>query len=164
MLSSRSLPIPNTRHVMSEWSNQWMLRLPEATDRGVDTACGCNCHCLCLWFLSVARVRCGFVIIVRATGLRMGVGRFSRPLRWVGVLAMLDAGLHTTRRVQSVCEVPQGAGVAGVAVGVFTDFCCVADGVEVTHWVISAMRELFSEDAVVVYWAWIVEVMELPLW
>jgi len=36
--------------------------------------------------------------------------------------------------------------VPGVAVGVFIDRGCVADGVEVTRRVISAMRELFSED------------------
>jgi uncharacterized protein (DUF2236 family) len=80
----------------------------------------------------------------------MGVGRFSRPLRGVGVLAMPDAGLDTTRRVVSVCMVPLGAGalqllVPGVAVGVIIDSRCVADRVEVTHCVISATRELFSE-------------------
>jgi hypothetical protein len=41
----------------------------------------------------------------------MGVGRFSRPLRGVGVLARPDAGLDTTRRVESVSMVPLGAGV-----------------------------------------------------
>jgi hypothetical protein len=35
-------------------------------------------------------------MIARTSGLRMGVGRFSRPVREVGVLAMLDAGLDTT--------------------------------------------------------------------
>jgi len=68
----------------------------------------------------------------------MEVGRFSRPLRGVGVLAMTDAGLHTTRRVESVCIVPLEAGVLrllvpSVAVGVIIDRCCVADGVEVTR-------------------------------
>jgi len=58
---------------------------------------------------------------------------------------MPDAGLDTTRRVESVCEVPLGAGVLrllvpGVAVGVIIDHRCVADGV------IFATRELFSED------------------
>jgi hypothetical protein len=48
------------------------------------------------------------------------------------VIAMPDAGLDTTRRV----EVPPGAGVLqllvpGVAVGVFVDLRRVADGVEV---------------------------------
>jgi len=50
-------------------------------------------------------------MITQASGLGMGVGRFSRPLRGVGVLAMPDTGLDTTRRVESVCEVPLGAGV-----------------------------------------------------
>jgi hypothetical protein len=90
-------------------------------------------------------------MIAWASGFGMGVGRFSRPLRGVGVLAMPDAGLDTTRRVESVCMVPLGAGVLrllvpGVAVGVIIDSRCVAEGVEVTRCVISAMRELFSED------------------
>jgi len=51
---------------------------------------------------------------------------------------MPDAGLDTTRRVQSVCMVPLGAGVLrllvpGMAVGVIIDRRCVADGVEVTR-------------------------------
>jgi len=41
-------------------------------------------------------------MIVRASGFGMGVGRFSRPLRGVGVVAITDAGLDTTRRVESV--------------------------------------------------------------
>jgi len=77
-------------------------------------------------------------MIARASGFGMGVGRFSRPLRGVGVLAMLDAGLDTTRRVESVCVILLGAGVlrllvSGVAVGVILDRRCVADGVEVTR-------------------------------
>jgi len=77
-------------------------------------------------------------MITRASGLGMGVGMFSRPLRGVGVLGMPDAGLHTTRRVESVSGVPLGAGalrllVPGVAVGVIIDRRWVADGVEVTH-------------------------------
>jgi hypothetical protein len=74
-------------------------------------------------------------MIARASGLGMGLGRFSRPRRGVGVITMPDAGrLDTTRRV----EVPPGAGVLrllvpSVAVGVFVDRHCVADGVEVTH-------------------------------
>jgi hypothetical protein len=80
----------------------------------------------------------------------MGAGRFSRPLREVGVLAMPDAGLDTTRRIESVCVVPLGAGVLrllvpGMAVGVIIDRRFVADGVEVTRSVISATRKLFSE-------------------
>jgi len=67
----------------------------------------------------------------------MVVGRFSSPLRGVGVLAMLDAGLDKTRRVESVCIVQLGAGVLrllvpGMAVGVIIDRRCVADRVEVT--------------------------------
>jgi len=84
-------------------------------------------------------------MIARASGLGMGVGRFSRPLRGVGVLEMPDAGLDTTRCVESVCEVPLGAGVLrlhvpGVAVRIIIDHRCVAYGV------ISAKRELFRED------------------
>jgi hypothetical protein len=67
----------------------------------------------------------------------MGVGRFSRPLRGLGVLAMPDAGLDTTRRVESVYMVPLGAGVLrllvhGVAVGVIIDRRCVVDEVAAT--------------------------------
>jgi len=77
-------------------------------------------------------------MIARASRFVMGVGRFSVALRGVGVLAMLDAGLDTTRRVESVCVSPLGAGVLrlhvpGVAVGVFIDRRCVADGVQVTR-------------------------------
>jgi hypothetical protein len=77
----------------------------------------------------------------------MGVGRFSRPLRGVGVIGMPNVRLDTTRHV----EVPLGAVVlqllvTGLAVGVFIDRGSVADGVEVTCSVISAMRELFSEE------------------
>jgi len=50
-------------------------------------------------------------MIARVSGSGMGVGRFSRPPRGVGVLAMTDAGLDTTRRVDSVCIVTLGAGV-----------------------------------------------------
>jgi hypothetical protein len=90
-------------------------------------------------------------MIARASGFGIGVGRFSRPLRGVGVLAMPDAGLDTPRRVESVCMVLLGAGVLrllvpGVAVGVIIDSRCVADGVEVMRCVISATRELFSDD------------------
>jgi hypothetical protein len=76
-------------------------------------------------------------MIARASRFAMGVGRFSRPLRGVGVLAMTDAGVDTTRCLESVSIVPLGAGVLrllvpGVAVGVIIDRRCVADGVEVT--------------------------------
>jgi hypothetical protein len=77
-------------------------------------------------------------MIVRASGIGMAVGRFSRPRRGVEVLAMPDAGLHTSRRVESDCMVPLGADVLllflpAVLVGVMIDHRCVADGVEVTH-------------------------------
>jgi hypothetical protein len=53
------------------------------------------------------------------------------------VQAMPDARLDTTRCVESVCEVPPGAGVLrllvpGMAVGVIIDRHCVVDGVTVT--------------------------------
>jgi hypothetical protein len=90
-------------------------------------------------------------MIARDSGFGMGVGRCSRPLRGVGVLAMTDAGLDTSRCIESVCMVPLGAGVLrllvpGMAVGVIIDSRCVPGGVEVTCCVISAMRELFSEE------------------
>jgi hypothetical protein len=77
-------------------------------------------------------------MIARASGSGMGVGRFSRPLGGVGVLAMPDEGLDTTRHIESVCVILVGAGelrlvVPGVAVGVSMDCRCVADGVEVTR-------------------------------
>jgi hypothetical protein len=72
-------------------------------------------------------------MIAWASGFTIGVGRFSRPLRGVGVIAMWDAGLDSTRCV----EVPLGAGVLslfapGVGVEVSIDHQCVADRVEVT--------------------------------
>jgi hypothetical protein len=60
---------------------------------------------------SVASVLSGFVMIARASGFGMVVGRISRQIRGVGVLAMPDAGLDTTQRVESVFMVPLGAGV-----------------------------------------------------
>jgi len=67
------------------------------------------------------------------------------------VLAMPDPGPDTMRHFQSVSEVPPCAGllrllVPRVVVGVFIDYRCVADWVEVTHGVIPATPELFSED------------------
>ena len=58
----------------------------------------------------------------------MGVGRYSRPLRVVGVLTMTDAGLDTMRCVESGVKVPLVSRVlrllvACVAVGVFIDLC-----------------------------------------
>jgi len=41
----------------------------------------------------------------------MVVGRFGRLLREVGVLAMPDVGLDTTRCVESICKVHLGAAV-----------------------------------------------------
>jgi hypothetical protein len=77
-------------------------------------------------------------MITRASGLGMRVGRFSRPPRGVRVLAMPDAGLDTTRRVESFCMVSLGAAVLrllgpGVVVGVIIDRRCIANGVEVTR-------------------------------
>jgi len=77
-------------------------------------------------------------MIAAPSGFGMGVGWFSRSLRGVGVLAMMDEGLDTTRRVESVCIVPLGAGVLrllvpGVAVGVIIDGRCAAGGVEFTR-------------------------------
>jgi len=169
MWSSRSLPIPNSRCVRSKWPNRWMVRQPETPDGGVDTACGCNSTLLCLWFLVGARVRSGLVTIARDSGFGMGVCRMSRPVSGVGMLAMWDAGLDTMRHVISVCEVPPGAGVLrllvpGMVVGVFIEHLCLVKRVEVTHWVISAMGELFSEDEAVEFWPWIVQTTELPSW
>jgi len=84
-------------------------------------------------------------MIARASGLGLGVARLPRRMREVGVLAMPDAGLDPTRLNGSVCEVLLGAGVLrllepGVVVGVIGHCHSIADGV------ISAMRELFSED------------------
>jgi hypothetical protein len=77
-------------------------------------------------------------MIVWASGLAMGVGRISRPLSGVGVLAIPDAGLDTTRSVGCVCMVLLEAGVSrllvhGVAGGVIIERRCLADGVEVTR-------------------------------
>jgi hypothetical protein len=86
-------------------------------------------------------------MIETASGLGMGVDRFSRPQRGVGVITLPDAGLDTTRLI----EVLPGAGVLQllvprVAVGVCIYHPCIAGGVEVTCLLISATRELFSED------------------
>ena len=77
-------------------------------------------------------------MVVRASGMGMGVGKDSRRWRGVGVLAMPDARLDTTRRVESVCEVPPAVSVLqllvhSMAVGVFIDCRCVADRMEVTR-------------------------------
>jgi hypothetical protein len=77
-------------------------------------------------------------MIARDSGSWMGVGRFSRPLRGVGVLAMPDAEVVPTRCVESVCVISLGAGVLRllvpvVAVGVSIDHRCVAHELEVTR-------------------------------
>jgi hypothetical protein len=76
-------------------------------------------------------------MVPQASGLGMGVGRFSRPRGGVGVLAMPDSSLDTTRHIESVCEVPPDAGVLrllipGTVVGVIIEHHCVADRVTVT--------------------------------
>jgi len=86
-------------------------------------------------------------MIPRATEFGTGVGRFSRPLREVGVIAIPDAELDTMQQV----AVLSGAGVLQRpvprrVVGVFIARRSVADGVEVTCWVMSATQKLFSEE------------------
>ena len=90
-------------------------------------------------------------MIVWASGLGMGVGKFSRGLRGVGVLAIPETGLDKTRCIESVCEVPLGAGVLrllvpGMVFGVIIDCRCAADGVIVTRGSIYATLDMFSED------------------
>jgi hypothetical protein len=75
---------------------------------------------------------------MQASGLGIEVGRFSRPQRGVGMLAMPDATLDTTRHVESVCHVRLGTCVLellvpDMAVTVIIDRHCVADEVTVTH-------------------------------
>jgi hypothetical protein len=53
--------------------------------------------------------------------------------------------------VEFLGEVPQGVGVLrlcvpGILVRILIDCHCVADGVEVTHRVITTMRQLFIKD------------------
>jgi len=77
-------------------------------------------------------------MILRAFGLRLRVGMFSRPLRGVGVLAMRDAGMNTTYHDEAVCEVRLGARVLrllipSVVVGVLIDRPSAVDAVEVTR-------------------------------
>jgi hypothetical protein len=50
-------------------------------------------------------------MVTLASAFAMGVGRIWRPQRGVGVLAMPDARLDTTRLIESVCGVPPRAGV-----------------------------------------------------
>lgn len=63
----------------------------------------------------------------------------------------LDAGLDTTGRVESVCDVPLCAGklrllLHGVPVEVLFHCCGVVDWVENILYVISMIRELFSDN------------------
>ena len=76
-------------------------------------------------------------MVARASVFRIGVGRFPRLRREVGVLAMPGARLDTTRWVESVCKVSPAAGVlqllVPMVVGAIIDHRCVADGVTVTY-------------------------------
>ena len=146
-----------------------MLWLPETIDRGVDTACGDNCHTLCRWFFLIAQVRSGLVIIMWASGFRMGVARISKALPRLAVQGMREAGLDTLQHVESLWILPQRGGVLrllvpSMAVGVISHCLCVADRVEVAHWVISEKWELFSEDKRLELWPCIVEGTELLPW
>jgi hypothetical protein len=165
--SSRSLPVANTRRNMWQRPNRRMQQLRETINQGVDIACGCICHYICPSVLCIAHIHSGFVMIAWICGLGMRVSRYTRSLWGVGVLAMPDMGLGTTRHVESVFEVPRGACqqrlvAPSMGVGVFVRCRCVADTVEVTHSVICQMRELFSKDEGVEFWPWIIEAMELP--
>jgi hypothetical protein len=75
-------------------------------------------------------------MVAWASGLGIGLGRFTRPLKGMGVPAMPDVWQDTTRRVEYACEVPLGAGVLRMLVlsmtlEVIIDRCCVADRREV---------------------------------
>jgi len=50
-------------------------------------------------------------MVQQASDLGMGIGRFSRLLRKVGVLAMLNVKQDTTQQVATDCQVPPAAGV-----------------------------------------------------
>jgi len=50
-------------------------------------------------------------MIMQGSRFWMGVGRFSRLQRGVQVLLMLAGVLDTMQCVESVCDVPLGAGV-----------------------------------------------------
>jgi len=54
-------------------------------------------------------------MIAQASGFGMQVGRFSSPQRGVRLLVMPDAGLDTTRRVESVCNGSAGSGCVTTA-------------------------------------------------
>jgi len=154
---------------MSDWPRRWLLRLQVTIDRGGDTACGHNCYCLCLRWFSVACMRSGFVMIARTSAFGLGVDRVPRRLAGMGMLGMLDVGMDATWRIETVWMVRLGAGalrllVPCIVVAVNIYCRCVADAVDVTHWVISATRALFSKDEGVEFWPWIVQGTELPPW
>jgi hypothetical protein len=88
-----------------------MLQLPPTTDWGGDTAWGSHCHYLGLWFLAIACGRSEFNMITLVAGFRMGVVMVARPHTGEGVLAMGNAKLDMSWLVESVCVVPQIAGV-----------------------------------------------------
>jgi hypothetical protein len=73
-------------------------------------------------------------MVAQAAGVGMGAGRFSNLWRGLGLQAMPDVRLHTTQLIESVCEVPLGAGVLQMSiprrvVGVVMHSNWVADGV-----------------------------------
>jgi len=75
-------------------------------------------------------------MVEQASGLRMTLGRVSRPLRGVGLLAMPDGGLDISQHIESVCKVPPGTGVLqlvvpGIAVVGFNHHYSELDKVEV---------------------------------
>jgi len=77
-------------------------------------------------------------MVMRASGVGMGVGLYSRPWRGVGVVAIPEVRLNTMRHVESVCEVPPATGVLrllvlSMVVGAIIERCCVAAKVEVTR-------------------------------
>jgi len=77
-------------------------------------------------------------MIAPASGLGMRVGRFSKLLRELGVLAMPYARLDTTRFIGAVCRVPSGPGVRRLLVpsaadGEFIGHRSVVDGVDATR-------------------------------
>jgi hypothetical protein len=92
-----------------------------------------------------------FVTITCTSGFGIAVGRLSRPVRGVGLLAMADAGLDTLRRIASVQMVSLGTVVLQlrmprVAVGVIIARRCLPDGAEFTLFMMSETWELFSKD------------------